>query len=158
MLDQTSKDLLAQVIAQQKTMVAPQFSADDAHAIGLTLRDRSITEGRPITIDIRRGQHLLFHCAMEGTSPDNAGWVARKVAVVERFHMSSLRMGLECRAVGRSIEERFHLPPNQFADHGGAVPIMVKNSGMVGIVTVSGLPQVEDHAWAVAAIKAHYKL
>jgi uncharacterized protein (UPF0303 family) len=45
------------------------------------------------------------------------------------------------------------LDPAEYAAHGGAFPLRVPHIGVVGVVTVSGLPQAEDHALVVEAIE-----
>ncbi|MET8912572.1 heme-binding protein, partial [Micromonospora sp. NPDC004551] len=37
--------------------------------------------------------------------------------------------------------------------HGGCFPIILKGTGPVGTVTVSGLPQLDDHRLAVEALE-----
>jgi uncharacterized protein (UPF0303 family) len=44
------------------------------------------------------------------------------------------------------------LPLQQYAAHGGAFPVHVEGVGVVGAVTVSGLPQADDHALVTEAI------
>ncbi|MGO7223713.1 heme-binding protein, partial [Rhizobium ruizarguesonis] len=39
-----------------------------------------------------------------------------------------------------------------YGPHGGSVPINVKGTGGIGAVTVSGLPQRDDHTLAVEAL------
>jgi len=41
-----------------------------------------------------------------------------------------------------------------FAPHGGSFPINVRGTGCIGAVTVSGLPQREDHNMVVEALSA----
>jgi uncharacterized protein (UPF0303 family) len=41
------------------------------------------------------------------------------------------------------------------APHGGAFPIIIRGVGVVGTITVSGLPQAEDHAFVVRMIAEH---
>jgi uncharacterized protein (UPF0303 family) len=50
-----------------------------------------------------------------------------------------------------SIEAR-GLPISEYASHGGSFPLAVKGTGIVGSVTVSGLPQRADHELVVEAL------
>ena len=50
------------------------------------------------------------------------------------------------RQAGTTFEEQMRLDPDEYAAHGGGFPITVRGVGVVGVVTVSGLPQLEDHA------------
>ena len=43
---------------------------------------------------------------------------------------------------------------SQFAAHGGAFPILLRGTGCIGTVAVSGLPQLEDHRLVVETLKA----
>jgi uncharacterized protein (UPF0303 family) len=53
---------------------------------------------------------------------------------------------------GLSFEDRYNLPIEDYAAHGGCFPIQVEGTGIVGAVTVSGLPQREDHNLVVEAL------
>ena len=109
----------------------------------------------PVAIGITRNGQRLFHAALPGSSADNDAWIERKTRVVDRFGHSSLYMGQLARDAGSTVEEMFGLDPRLFAAHGGAFPILVRSVGPVGVVVVSGLPQVEDHRMVVAALRAH---
>jgi uncharacterized protein (UPF0303 family) len=100
-----------------------------------------------------RGEHQVFHASLPGTSADNDEWVKRKVRLVYRFGHSSFYIGQLLKSKGKSIEEMFLIPESQYAPHGGCFPIIVKNTGMVGAITISGLPQEEDHKLVVRAIR-----
>ena len=39
------------------------------------------------------------------------------------------------------------------ADSGGAFPIIIKNVGIIGTITVSGMPDSMDHAYVTDAIR-----
>ena len=44
------------------------------------------------------------------------------------------------------------LDRDAYAAHGGAFPVTVRGVGVVGTVAVSGLPQLEDHAFVVRVL------
>jgi uncharacterized protein (UPF0303 family) len=128
---------------------------DDAYAIGLDLVENARQNKRAITIDIAVNGQQLFHAALPGTSPDNDQWVVRKNRVVGRFFNSSFYIAKLLEAKGKSMEEVYGLPSSDFAPFGGAVPVIVKGAGVIGTITVSGLPDQEDHKMAVEAIRRH---
>ncbi|MET9221675.1 heme-degrading domain-containing protein [Streptomyces sp. NPDC088197] len=143
---------VAELVAQEAELVFPRFTHDDAWRLGSLLVEMAREGGAAVTVDIRRGGQQLFHHALDGTTPDNDAWLARKARVVERYHASSLLVGERFRAKGGSFEESSRLDPDLYAAHGGAFPLRVAGVGVVGVVAVSGLPQVEDHALVVAAL------
>jgi len=50
------------------------------------------------------------------------------------------------------ITQRYHLSPADFAWVGGSFPITLRGTGVIGSVTVSGLPDREDHQIVVDAL------
>lgn len=148
----TPTDLVAELEAQERDLVLQGFSNDDAWRLGCLLVDLAREREAPVTVDIRRGSQQLFHYALDGTSPDNDAWLARKSRVAERYGASSYLVGARFRAKGTTFEESSRLDPDLYAAHGGAVPLRVAGVGIVGTAAVSGLPQSEDHALVVEAL------
>ena len=146
---------LAELAAEEEELRLPGFTNDDAWTLGSDLVTTARREGAPVAIGIMRNGQRLFHAALPGSSPDNDAWIERKARVVGRFGHSSLYMGQLARDAGSTVEEMFGLDPQLFAAHGGAFPILVRSVGPVGVVVVSGLPQVEDHRMVVAALRNH---
>lgn len=144
---------VAELEAQERRLVLPRFTYDDAWELGSLLVQLSRERGAPVAIDIRRGAQQLFHCALPGSSADNDAWIDRKRRVVERYGASSFLVGTRCRAKGTTFEDSARLDPDRYAAHGGSFPIAVEGAGVVGSVTVSGLPQKEDHALVVQALE-----
>lgn len=142
----------AELAAQERRLRWARFDEDDAWNLGVALVERARERALPVAVEILRGDHLLFHVALPGSSPDNDAWLRRKARVVARFHRSSLHVGQLCRDAGRTIEEMFLVPESEFAPHGGAFPIAVDGVGVIGSVAVSGLPQLEDHALVVEVL------
>ena len=107
-----------------------------------------------MVIDVRRFGQPLFYAALDSTTPDNAEWVRKKSNVVARFHRSSYGVGLSLKAKNETLLEKFGLPMADYAAHGGSSPLTVRGAGVVGSVTVSGLPQRADHELVVEALCA----
>ncbi|HWJ86243.1 MAG TPA: heme-degrading domain-containing protein [Cellulomonas sp.] len=146
---------IARIEAEERELEFTTFTNDDAWQLGCVLVELAIARGLPVTVDIRRGTQQLFHAARPGTVADNDSWIERKVRVVERFGASSYLVGLRSRARGTTFTQQHDLPLQQFAAHGGAFPVRVRGVGIVGVVTVSGLPQADDHALVVEAVRAY---
>ena len=91
---------------------------------------------------------------MEGTTPDNPEWVRRKSNVVARFHRSSYAVGIKEKMKGVTLAESQGLPLADYATHGGSFPLTVAGAGVVGSVTVSGLPMRADHELVIEALCA----
>lgn len=143
--------------AQERRLVLPHFTYDDAWALGTLLVDLARERDAPVAIDIHRGGQQLFHAALPGSTPDNDAWITRKRRVVERYGCSSLLVGSRFRAKGTTFEDASRLDLDAYAAHGGAFPIAVEGAGVIGTVVVSGLPQVKDHALVVEALERHLK-
>jgi uncharacterized protein (UPF0303 family) len=150
----TGRDLLDELAAQESRLVFDHFDEDTAWALGAALRESARTAALPVAISIRRNGQRLFHAALRGASADNDGWLERKCAVVDRYGRSSLRVGEQFRVDGGSFDADARLHPSDYAAHGGAFPILVRGTGCVGTVAVSGLPELEDHRLVVETLGA----
>ena len=146
---------LTTIARQEAKLHLPHFDHDTAWRLGLSLRELAVARNQSIVIDIRRfGQphQPLFYTALSGTTPDNPRWVQRKSNVVARFHRSSYAIGLMLAQDNRTFAERYSLPDADYAAHGGSFPLHVDGAGIIGSITVSGLPQREDHNLVVEAL------
>lgn len=147
------EDILKQLLQEERELQFANFNEITAWEIGSQLVEQAMKEGLPITIDITRGAHQLFHAGLVGTSVDNDEWVKRKVRLVYRFGHSSFYIGQLLKSKEKRIEEAYLISESEYAPHGGCFPIIVKDTGMIGTITVSGLPQEEDHKLVVQAIR-----
>ena len=147
------ESLLAELLDQEQELQLGFFDNDAAWELGSRLVAAARAGGHGVTIDITRGEQQLFHAALPGTSADNDVWIERKNNVVRRFGHSSFYVGRECEAAGASLEDRFFVDARVFSAHGGAFPISIRGVGVVGTVTVSGLPQAEDHRLVVSVLR-----
>ena len=147
--------LLQELALEESQLQFTAFSNADALRLGTALVERARALGKAITVDIARNGHQLFHHAMDGTSPDNANWVRRKNNVVQRFGRSSWHVGTQYRSKGKTFEADSGTDAADFAAHGGAFPLLLRGTGVIGTITVSGLPQKEDHELLTAVLREY---
>ncbi len=145
---------LEQVARQELRLRFPRFDTQTAWELGSRLRAMAADRNLAVVIDIRRFGQPLFYTALEGTTPDNVEWVRRKSNLVARFHRSSYSIGLNLKLKNDTLFQRYAMPDADYAAHGGSFPLTVAGAGVIGSVTVSGLPQRQDHELAVEAICA----
>ncbi|MBU1305785.1 MAG: heme-degrading domain-containing protein [Alphaproteobacteria bacterium] len=149
-------DDIARVKQQELALALQHFDEDVAFAIGSAIRARALAEGMGIVIDISTWDRQMFFAATANTSADNAEWVRRKINTVRRFQRASYRMVLE-RGEG-PFSPQSGADPRDFVIAGGGFPIRVKGAGIIGALTISGLPGRSDHAVAVDALCDHLGL
>jgi uncharacterized protein (UPF0303 family) len=143
---------LERIAFQEKTLVLDHFDYDLAWRIGTRLRELAVARNHGLVIDVRRFGQPLFYSALAGTTPNNPDWVRRKSNVVAHFLRSSYAVGLELHHKSTDLVQRYGLPFSEYAAHGGSFPIHVAGAGVIGSVTVSGLPQRADHELVVEAL------
>jgi len=146
---------LASLLREEEKLQFSAFSNDTALEIGQMLVEAAKQAGWAVTIDITRNQQCLFHHAMTGTSIDNTEWLRRKNNVVNRFGHSSYYVGSYLRSLGQTMEEKYFISAREFASHGGAFPLIIKGVGAVGTISVSGLPQKDDHELVVKVLRLY---
>lgn len=150
----SSQPSLEDVTLEESGLLWSAFDASTAWRLGSWIHDRAVRDGLVIAIEISIAGHLTFVSALPGATPDNAEWMRRKRNTVMRFHRSSLAMRLLCETKGVSLSERYGLSKSDFVASGGGVPILIKGTGCMGAVVVSGLPDVEDHRLVVEAMRS----
>jgi uncharacterized protein (UPF0303 family) len=158
-MDRSAQDKeISALQTQEKELWVPSFSNDDALALGNLIVRKVRESGRSVALEIERNGRVLFRYAMEGTGVDHDKWIARKRKTVILTEHSSLLIRLELERNGQNLAERYLVDGNEYVASGGGVPIKLKETGLVGTIVVSGLPDVDDHAVIIAALKEHYKL
>lgn len=147
-------ELLETLTRQEQELQFTAFTSDTALALGLKVVEIARQREKIVTVNITVNDKVLFHHAMQGAAADQADWIRRKNNVVARFGRCSYYIGTDHKHRGVAFDEIKYLDPMEYAAHGGAFPITIRNVGMIGTVTVSGLRQSEDHAIAVEALRA----
>lgn len=145
------EDDIEKIIAQEQALVFPAFDEHVAFSLGLRVRERAVSEKLGLVCDIRTWDRPLFYTALPPTTGDNQHWVRGKYNLVQRLAKPSYRVVLE-NNVGDEFLTRRNLDRTVYVLAGGGFPIRVKGAGMIGCITISGLPEREDHNVAVHAI------
>ncbi len=143
------------IIRQENILKFDKMQESDAWALGSLMRGLAQSRKLPFVIDIRIGARPLYYTALEGTSADNYDWVKRKVRTVQRFEKSSYRVNREHEKRNIVFTAMRGINPMKYALAGGGFPINIKGTGVVGSVTVSGIPQRQDHEFVVECLCQH---
>ena len=153
-MNATLGDDLARLALQEEQLQFDTFSPDAAWQLGTRLKEAIEARGKAAAIDIQLFGQPLFFYAMPGTTPDNIDWIRRKRNVVQRFHRSSYAIRLELRKKGLTLTEQSGLLLRDHATAGGCFPILLRGTGCIGTIAVSGLPMRDDHNVIVEVLAA----
>jgi uncharacterized protein (UPF0303 family) len=139
------------LLKEERILRLSSLANADAIEIGEIATTLGNQRKLPITIQIRIGDWIVYHASLNGSKPGNDLWIKRKAAVVSLKQHSTIheRVSAEERGVDWHIEN--NLQDETHAIHGGALPL-ITDEGFKGILIISGLPQVEDHLFAVEVL------
>ena len=152
----TIQDDIALVKRQEQALVLSAFDEKVAFELGSAVRERALAEGLSLVVDLRTWDRQMFFAATEGTTADNAEWVRRKINSVRRFARSSYRLVLERGEA--PFTPQSGADPADYVIAGGGFPLRVTGAGIIGCLTISGLPGRSDHGVAVDALCDHLGL
>ena len=147
-------ELADRLRAEDAELRFEDFTLDDAWRLGCAMREAALDAGLGVCVGIVLGEQRVFHSALPGSSADNDDWLARKTRVALRYGQASLAVGESFRDGGKDFDRDSRLDIARFAAHGGVVPIRLRGGAVVGAVGVSGLPQLDDHDFVVAQLRA----
>jgi uncharacterized protein (UPF0303 family) len=142
---------------QEQALQFTSFDNDAALAIGNRIVEMAKADKVAVTVDVTVNRNPLFFHAMAGTSANNVDWIRRKSNLVNRTGHASFFVHTEAVNAGRDFDNLPTFDPKDYAAHGGSFPIVVKGTGQIGTITVSGLAGVDDHAMVVRALKWYLK-
>lgn len=132
----------------------PSFDNEDAVDLGLLAVEVIRHHGANLAVRIVLRGDAVFLAKLGTTGPDNDVWLAGKAAVAERFGEPSLLVRRRHEAAGTPFAERTDVDHAVFRAHGGSVPIFVGGE-VVGSITMSGEPDVVDHALVAEAVRRY---
>jgi uncharacterized protein (UPF0303 family) len=146
-------DALLQTLLQQEAdLQFPVFTNETAYKVGNRIIEKAMEENKSIIVDIRRNGELLFYSRLNGTSSNNDNWVSWKNNTVQHFGHSSYYMHVFLKSTSSTVEAS-GLNPDDYKAEGGAFPLIVQGEGIVGTISVSGLPGEEDHGMITSVLR-----
>jgi uncharacterized protein (UPF0303 family) len=144
----SSKDLFN----EEKLMILPFINLKTALEIGEIASSLGLLRNLPIAIEVRLGDWIIYHASLPGSTVENQWWIDRKARVVLLKHHSTMYERVSAEERGVNWHEENNLLDETHAIHGGGLPLITKDDGFVGMLLISGLPQVEDHLLGVEVL------
>jgi uncharacterized protein (UPF0303 family) len=139
------------LLEEEAVLKLPSLTNTDALEIGEIASTLGKQRKLPIAIEVRIGEWIVFHASLEGSKPENDWWIARKSRVVMLKQHSTIYERVLSEELGIDWHKENNVVDETHAIHGGAVPLITP-AGFTGILIISGLPQVDDHLFAVEVI------
>ena len=145
----------ADLLADELLTALNQLSNDDAIDLGLLTLKFARERELPVAFEVHRSGRILFRAALIGSTPDNERWLAGKARLVANFHHSTLYERVRHEENGSDFYTATGLSSEEFAAHGGGIPLTIRGTGVIGALIVSGLPQVDDHTFAIEMVSRY---
>ena len=140
------------LLKEEQLLVLPDLSLKSAIEIGEIAKSLGIQRSLPIAVEVRVGDWIVYHASLPGSSPENDWWIGRKARVVKLKHHSSMFERVLAEEQGIDWHKENNLLDETHAIHGGGLPLITKEDGCVGVLIISGLPQVDDHLLGVEVL------
>ena len=140
------------LLSEEIHLKLPDLSVASALEIGEIAKSFGVMRDLPIAVEVRLGDWTVYHASLPGSTAENQWWIDRKARVVLLKHHSTMYERVSAQERGVDWHKENNLPDETHAIHGGGLPLITKKDGFVGVLLISGLPQVEDHLLGVEVL------
>jgi len=141
-----------QLINEEQILTLPSLDLVGALEIGEIAKSLGMARILPIAIEVRLGDWIVYHASLPGSKPENDLWISRKARTVMLKRHSTIYERVSADERGVDWHKENNLLDETHAIHGGGLPLITKDDGFVGVLLISGLPQVEDHLLGVEVL------
>ena len=141
-----------QLLGEEQFFTFDNLSPANALEIGEIAKSLGVLKNLPIAVEVRLGNWIIYHASLPGSTIENQGWIDRKARVVMLKHHSTMYERVSAKERGVDWHKENNLLDETHAIHGGGLPLITKDQGFVGVLLISGLPQVEDHLLGVEVL------
>ena len=141
-----------QLINEEQILTLPSLDLAGALEIGEIAKSLGLVGNLPIATEVRLSDWIVYHVSLPGSTPENDWWISRKARTVMLKYHSTMFERVSAEERGVDWHKENNLLDETHAIHGGGLPLITKNEGFVGVLLISGLPQVEDHLLGVEVL------
>ena len=142
----------SQLLNEEQILTLPSLDLTEALEIGEIAKSLGQVRNLPIAVEVRLLDWIIYHASLPGSKSENQWWIDRKARVVMLKHHSTLYERVSAEERGVDWHKENNLLDETHAIHGGGLPLITKDDGFVGVLLISGLPQVEDHLLGVEVL------
>ena len=142
----------SRLLQEELLLTLPALDVAGAVEIGEIAKSFGTQRGLPIAVEVRIGDWIIYHASLPGSKSENQWWIDRKARVVLLKHHSTIYERVSAEERGIDWHKENNLLDETHAIHGGGLPLITKDEGLVGALLISGLPQVEDHLLGVEVL------
>jgi uncharacterized protein (UPF0303 family) len=142
----------SQLLVEEQILTLPSLGTTEALEIGEIAKSAGVARNLPIATEVRLGDWIVYHASLPGSTPENDWWISRKARTVKLKQHSTMYERVSAEERGVDWHEENNLLDETHAIHGGGLPLITKSEGFVGVLLISGLPQVEDHLLGVEVL------
>jgi uncharacterized protein (UPF0303 family) len=151
-MDTTGGFIAANLLNEEAVLILPSLTNLDAVEIGQIATEIGIERKLPIAVEVRLGDWIIYHASLPGSTAENQWWIDRKARVVILKQHSTMYERVSAEERGVDWHKENNLLDETHAIHGGGLPLITKSGGFVGVLLISGLPQVEDRLLGVEVL------
>ena len=141
-----------QLLNEEQILILPSLNLTGALEIGEIAKSLGQMKNLPLAVEVRLLDWIIYHASLPGSKSENQWWIDRKARVVMLKHHSTLYERVSAEERGVDWHKENNLLDETHAIHGGGLPLITKDDGFVGVLLISGLPQVEDHLLGVEVL------
>ena len=140
------------LLTEEQMLTLSSLDLTGALEIGEIAKSLGQIKNLPIAVEVRLLDWIIYHASLPGSKSENQWWIDRKARVVILKHHSTLHERVSAEERGVDWHKENNVEDETHAIHGGGLPLITKDEGFVGILLISGLPQVEDHLLGVEVL------
>ena len=140
------------LLLEEQLLVFSNLDVMGAIELGEIAKAIGLMRNLPIAVEVRLSDWIIYHASLPGSTAENQWWIDRKARVVLLKHHSTLYERLSAQERGIDWHKENNLLDETHAIHGGGLPLITKDQGFVGVLLISGLPQVDDHLLGVEVL------